>query len=120
MTMAPSGVDPRPKIEQDQIVGVRCQACGHPSAAADLRCRRCLGEVRPDRFGPGGVVWAAATVHLAIDHRQPPFTLASVDLDGGPRVLTLVDGDHAPEIGTRVAIVGERHGDVMVRVTADG
>lgn len=65
-------------------------------------------------------MWAAATVHLAIDHRQPPFTLAYVDLDAGPRVLTLVDGSEAPSVGTRMTIVGSQAGDILVREVVDG
>lgn len=118
--MVPSGVDPRPTIIGNRIEGVRCNECGHVSAAHDPRCRRCLSAVEPARFGPDGVVWAAATVHLAVDHRRPPFTLAYVDLDGGPRVLALVDAADTPAVGTRVSIVDERDGDVLVRVMSDG
>ncbi len=56
-----------------------------------------------ERFGPGGIVWSSADVHLAVGHREPPFTLAQVDLDDGPRVLV-----------TRVRIVGTDDGDVVV------
>ena len=119
MALSPPGVDPRPTIDGVRVVGVRCGACGHVSAQPDHRCRRCLSEVAPARFGPDGSVWAAATVHLAVDHRTPPFTLAYVDLDGGPRVLTLIDGAGALPVGTRVTIVGDRDGDIVVREVAD-
>ena len=119
MTLAPAGPDPRPKLEDGRVVGVGCDACGHTSASIDRRCRRCAGSVRPARFGPDGAVWASAAVHLAVDHREPPFTLAYVDLDDGPRILTLVDTGAELDAGTRVRIAGAVAGDIVVGVIAD-
>ena len=120
MTLAPSGADPRPTVDGRRVVGVRCAACGHVAASPDRRCRRCSAAVDPDHFSPDGVVWAAATVHLAVDHRRPPFILAYVDLDHGPRILTLVEGEIEPDVGTRVSIVGQQAGDVVVTAVGHG
>lgn len=112
--MSPSAarLDPRPPVEADRIVGVRCTSCAHPSAAMDERCRRCGGGVAHDRFGPLGSLWAVADVHLRVGHRSPPFTLAYVDIDDGPRVLATVRGPVPDD--DRVVIVGSDEGDIVV------
>jgi uncharacterized OB-fold protein len=51
--------------------------------------------------------------------RAAPYTLAYVDLDDGPRVLTYVVGgaELAPQIGERVRMVElTDHGDPQVEV----
>jgi uncharacterized OB-fold protein len=111
--------DPRPTVDGQQLVGVQCEQCGRPSAFPDTWCRRCQGPVRPARFGPGGTVWASATIHLPVDHREPPFTVAYVDLDRGPRVLTLVKGADSLSPETRVRLVGELQGDLVVEEATD-
>lgn len=42
-------------------------------------------------FGPEGTVWATTTIHVASGDRAAPYTLAYVDLDGGPRILAHVE-----------------------------
>lgn len=71
------------------------------------------------RFGPAGTVWAATTQHIAVPGREPPVTLAYVDLDDGPRVLAHVADSDAgpPPPGADARIVGvTRHGDPLVEV----
>lgn len=96
------------------MLGSRCVDCERPDAWERERCPTCLGRCVPERFGPGGVVWSSADVHLRVGHREPPFTLAQVDLDGGPRVLATLQpgGELAP--GTRVEVIGVVEGDVVV------
>jgi len=57
---------------------------------------------------------------LAVEHRKPPFTIAYVDLDRGPRVLSLVKGEHSLSPETRVRLVGELEGDLLVEEVPDG
>lgn len=111
--------DPRPTVDGQHISGVQCEECGRASAFVDARCRRCQGAVRAAQFGLGGTVWASTTVHLTVDHREPPFTVAYVDLDNGPRVLALVSGEQSVPPHTRVNLVGEVQGDLLVEVAAD-
>ena len=111
--------DPRPTLEGDQLAGVQCERCGRPSAFLDGRCRRCQGSVRRAHFGPEGTVWASTTVYMTVDHREPPFTIAYVDLDNGPRVLTLVDSERSLSPETRVHLVGELRGDLLVEEVTD-
>lgn len=98
--------DPRSAVvERDGAVwlaGVRCRRCAYPVAGARPRCPVCGGPVAAAEFGPEGTVWAATVVHVAVPGRTPPYGLAYVDLDDGPRVLA-----HAPErtaVGIRVRL----------------
>lgn len=69
------------------------------------------------RFGPEGVVWSATVVRVPLPGRAPPYGLAYVDLDDGPRVLAHVQGETVP-IGARVRLRGvTRHGDPEVTTT---
>ena len=98
-------IDPRPVISGDTLSGARCAACGHPHALRVARCTRCrAAALEPATFGPNGTVWSTTTLHVASGGRSAPYTLAYVDLDGGPRVLGHVD---APvEVGARVKLAG--------------
>lgn len=67
-------------------------------------------------FGPAGTVWSVTTIHVPSGDRDAPYTLAYVDLDDGPRVLTHVsDGVAAPAVSGRVTLTGRTpHGDPEV------
>lgn len=121
MTTTP---DPRPRLVQDVgegapgVVGTRCSACGHPSLWSAPRCQRCGGTVAAAVFGPLGVVWSSTVVRVPVPGRTPPYALAYVDLDGGPRVLAHVaDLDERVAPGSRVRVSGTTgDGDVVVEV----
>ncbi|MDP9821903.1 Zn-ribbon domain-containing OB-fold protein [Nocardioides massiliensis] len=114
--------DPRPRVELSdppRIVGVTCTRCSHPMPTPRPACAVCRGPVAEARFGPDGVVWSATVVRIAVGDRTPPYALAYVDLDGGPRVLAHVDGqESAPPVGSRVRLVAPTAGDVTVEVVA--
>jgi uncharacterized protein len=115
---APAIVDPRPRVGADQagaivVIGCRCEACRHPLAVEAPWCPVCRGPLGPAAFGPGGTVWAHTTVRVAVADREPPYTLAYVDLDDGPRILARVDGQ--PAVGGRVQVAGTTpEGDPLV------
>lgn len=98
------------------VAGTRCGACGHPSLWSTPRCPVCGGATAPAVFGPGGTVWSSTVVRVAVPGRTPPYTLAYVDLDDGPRLLAHVAGSTerlAP--GARVRVAGSTaDGDVLV------
>lgn len=51
-----------------------------------------------------GVVYSLTTVRIpVVDELKPPYMLALVDLDEGPRLLTNIEGGHA-SIGDRVIL----------------
>lgn len=115
--------DPRPRVTRTdadpRLLGQRCVGCGYRTAAPRPRCPECRSGLEDTSFGPGGVVWAATVVRIPVPGRTPPYTLAYVDLDGGPRVLAHVAGAAArPDVGARVRLVDARDGDVTVEVVA--
>jgi len=100
--------DPRPRIVvapdgTGRVAGVRCQACAEPVAYPWPACPECGGPVVAAEFGPDGVVWSATVVRIPVADRTPPYALAYVDLDDGPRVLAHLD-DVAPAVGARVRL----------------
>ncbi|MCR8898070.1 OB-fold domain-containing protein [Gordonia sp. GONU] len=86
------------------VVGSRCTRCKRAIAYQWPRCPGCAGEVHPETFCGTGVVWSQTTINIAIGDHVPPYTVAYVDLDNGPRVLAHVAGS-AVNIGTRVRLV---------------
>lgn len=101
-------------IVDAKVLGSHCASCGHVAARQYGRCERCLATTSPRPFGPGGTVWSSTTVHLRIGDLAPPFVLAYVDIDDGPRILArVVDGVEVPA-GSAVRITGAEDGDVLV------
>jgi uncharacterized OB-fold protein len=104
--------DPRPRVVAEAtggslVEGRRCTSCGEVTAFAWPACPACAGPVEPARFGPEGTVWSATVVRIPTPGRTPPYGLAYVDLDDGPRVLAHIGGAHTAEavpIGTRVRL----------------
>lgn len=114
--------DPRPQIDagaEPAVLGTQCTVCGHPLAFAHKRCVACGGPVESARYGPAGTVWAATVVRIPVGDRVPPYSLAYVDLDNGPRILAHVVADGpeavAPSVGDPVRLCGvTATGDPMV------
>ncbi len=108
-TTVPAGIDPRPRvvIREDGaavVAGVRCTSCGHPVAFVRPRCPACRGPVEPAQFGPEGTAWSSTVVRIPVPGREPPYALAYLDLDDGPRVLAHLPGEHAVPVGTRLRL----------------
>lgn len=119
--------DPRPRVADNgdagaAVVGVRCTACGYPVAFARPACPVCAGPVAEQHFGPAGTVFASTVVRIPVGERTPPYGLAYVDLDDGPRVLAATPsgpdgGTTSIPVGTRVRLVGVgQAGDPLVEV----
>jgi uncharacterized protein len=116
--------DPRPVFADGAVAGLRCTACRYPVAQQGiLWCPACYGAVEPARFAPTGAAWSSTVVQIPVGTRRPPFGLAYLDLDDGPRVLVhLDDGPRvlvhlaSPEIlplGARLRITGLDDGDLL-------
>jgi hypothetical protein len=120
----PSTVDPRPRVSQGgdglrRVAGRRCSSCGAVAAFAWPRCPQCGGEVEHADFGPLGTVWSSTVVRIPVPGRTPPYALAYVDLDDGPRVLAHVAGpaEEPVAIGSRIRLAPPSpDGDVVVEV----
>ncbi|WP_245548583.1 Zn-ribbon domain-containing OB-fold protein [Gordonia namibiensis] len=61
--------------------------------------------MHPEDFVGIGVVWSRTTIHIAVGDHVPPYTVAYVDLDNGPRVLAQASGETV-DVGARVRLVG--------------
>lgn len=113
--------DSRPQVREADgihlIAGYACSQCGHPLAVAGAWCPECQSDIEPKKFGPLGTVWSSTVFRVPLPDRTPPWVLAWVDLDGGPRILAHVEGDaERVAIGSRVELVGETvQGDPLVR-----
>ncbi len=103
--------DPRPHLASGQIpriLGARCGACGYPTFHKLLRCPLCGSTMLDAQFGPGATVFSSTIVRIPIPGHEPPYALAYVDLDEGPRILThITDHDRVLAPGERVMLVGE-------------
>lgn len=108
--------DPRPQVQGQQLIGVRCTRCGYTTAPAAPWCPACQSrEQQPALFGPLGTVWSSTLVHIPVGRWKPPYALAYVDLDEGPRVLAHLQSPASLRVGTRVRIVGgDEGGDLIV------
>ena len=117
---APEQLDPRvatlPTGDGTVVAGSRCGACDYVMAFGRLRCPRCAGSVVDAEFGPAGTVWASTVVRVPVHGRTPPYALAYVDLDDGPRVLAHVAEVPGPlPVGTRVRLEERtQDGDLQV------
>jgi uncharacterized OB-fold protein len=94
MTDSPSAIDPRPRVTRDAgrfvVGGVRCGSCGYPTTEPVERCPVCGAATGPAVFGPSGTVFSATVLRVPVPGRAPPYGLAYVDLDDGPRILAHV------------------------------
>jgi uncharacterized OB-fold protein len=101
--------DPRPRATGDgtsvTIAGWRCTACGYPMAQQVTVCMVCRGPVEETTFATEGEVWASTCLRVRVPGHQPPFAVAYVVLDGGPRVLVHTGGDQPLPPGTRARVV---------------
>lgn len=107
-----TALDPRPKLSNDSgkvtIAGVECLVCRYVAAFSRPLCPLCGGEVADRNFGPGATVWSSTVVRVPTPDRLPPYGLAYVDLDDGPRILAHVhDRREEPlHVGDRIVLRG--------------
>lgn len=100
--------------EGARVPGLRCTGCGHPTAFWAPCCPVCRGEVKPAAFGPRGTVWSSTVVRVPVAGLEPPYGLAYVDLDDGPRVLVRTIAPSPPP-GAQVLITSVEGDSVQGR-----
>ncbi|WP_255411489.1 Zn-ribbon domain-containing OB-fold protein [Georgenia sp. SYP-B2076] len=103
--------EPRPATAVDaggqvRLAGWRCTRCVHPLALRAPWCPLCRGDLREHDFGPHGTVWSSTVVRVPLPGREPPYALAYVDLDDGPRVLGHLSSPHRLPVGAAVTLRG--------------
>ena len=86
------------------LVVSRCAACGYVAAGELPACPLCGADVSPAHSGPRGKVWASTVVRIPVPGREPPYGLAYVDLEDGPRILAHTPGDAALPVGSNVEL----------------
>lgn len=106
--------DSRPVLDDGAVLGARCTACRYPAAQRGIPwCPVCYGTVEPERFVGTGTVWSSIVVAIPVGERRPPFGLAYLDLDDGPRVLVHLAEPQRLRAGTRARITGTDRGDLV-------
>jgi uncharacterized OB-fold protein len=122
---AATAPDPRSHVVHDadgsaRIAGSRCTECGYPAAERLDRCPVCRATTQHAEFGPAGTVFAATVLRVPVPGRTPPYGLAYVDLDEGPRILAHVaTDDRALFPFERVRLAGTTaDGDPLVELAA--
>lgn len=88
-----------------RLVLQRCTACGTFQHYPRPFCLTCQSDAVDWVEAAGsGTVYSVATMRVpVVDDLPPPYQIALVDLDEGPRLLTSIDGG-AARIGDRVTV----------------
>jgi uncharacterized OB-fold protein len=94
----------QPVLDDGEVLGARCTLCARPVAPVTARCPACGGVMAPERFPGRGAVWASTLIHIRVGDLVPPYALAYVDLDGGPRVLARPRRASSLPVGHRVRL----------------
>jgi uncharacterized OB-fold protein len=95
----------RPQLVDGAITGARCERCGYAVAPTTARCPDCGGPMAHGvRFASRGRVWSSTVIHIGIGRRVPPTGYAYVDLEAGPRVLSLFTGTVPLAVGSSVQL----------------
>ena len=109
--------DSRPVFDGAAVLGVRCTTCRYPAAQTGIPwCPVCYGPVEPARFAPTGAAWSSTLVAIPVGTRRPPFALAYLNLDDGPRVLVHLAEPAVVPIGARLRITATDAGDLVAQV----
>jgi uncharacterized OB-fold protein len=77
-------------------------------------CMVCRGEVAEDVFSNDGEVWASTCLRVRVPGHEPPFAVAYLVLDGGPRILVHTPGDQPLPTGSRARVVEVTAGGDLV------
>jgi uncharacterized OB-fold protein len=103
-----SRLDPRPPVEVSgdvvTLLASSCASCGYVAAGEVPACPACGAEVSRASCGPRGSVWASTVVRIPVPGREPPYGLAYVDIEDGPRILAHTPGDAALPVGSSVEL----------------
>jgi uncharacterized protein len=98
---------------EHRLVVQRCSGCGRHQFYPRPFCLSCEATTLEWVEAAGtGTIYSVTTVRVpVIDDLKPPYLLALVDLDEGPRLLTNIEGDGA-SIGDRVRIAWRSRGNL--------
>ncbi|TWH14928.1 hypothetical protein L618_003500000120 [Rhodococcus rhodochrous J45] len=106
--------DPRPIFDGEAVLGTRCTECRYPTAQQGLPwCPVCYAAMDGAHFARTGKVWSSTVVAIPVGAHRPPFGLAYLDLDDGPRVLVHLAEPAVLELGARLEITGTDDGNLV-------
>lgn len=90
---------------EHRFVIQRCGDCGAHQLYARPFCLSCESDALSwVEAGGGGTIYSVTAVHLAVrPELEPPYDVALVELDEGPRVLSVLAAGEA-RIGDRVRL----------------
>jgi uncharacterized protein len=110
---------------EHRLLVQRCRPCGTHQFYPRPFCLSCLAE-DPEWVEASGhaTVYSKTTVRIpVIPEMTPPYVVAVVTLDEGPRLTTNLIGDE-PEIGDRVTVTWRERADLpplpVFRLADDG
>lgn len=91
----------------------KCKSCGHHQFYPRPFCLSCEAtSLAWAEVSGSGTIYSLTTIRLPVtDELPPPYLLALVDLDEGPRLLTNIEGEKA-SIGDRVQVAWRARGDL--------
>jgi uncharacterized OB-fold protein len=103
---------------EHRLLVQRCAGCGHHQFYPRPFCLACSSRrIAWQQVTGRGWVYSLTTVRIPVHpDLPPPYVVALVDLDEGPRLLTNLAGECA--IGDRVRVHWERRDDLVVPVFA--
>lgn len=117
--------DPRPAVAMLSsgwaVVGTRCPHCRYPAIDPFPRCPDCGKETEATAFRATGTVFSSTVVRVPIPGRTPPYGVAYLDLDDGPRIVAHVAGttERVIAVGSRAQVIGvNQSGDVLIEEVA--
>ena len=94
-------------LRRHRVVLQRCEACGRPRFPPMPSCPWCASRRVVTFEATGrGAIYSFATAHQPVSpgYSGPvPYTVATVELEDGPRVLGRVDPPEGARIGAAVA-----------------
>lgn len=96
-----------------RLVVQRCKSCGHHQFYPRPFCLSCEATSLEWVEAKGsGTIYSLTTIRLPVtEELPPPYLLALVDLDEGPRLLTNIEGETAA-IGDRVHLGWRARGEL--------
>ena len=94
---------------EGRLIIQRCGACGHHQFYPRPLCLECESPAMDWVEAAGdGTIYSMTTVHIAVSPDfEPPYIVALVELDEGPRLLSLLVDDGG-ELLTGGAAIGDR------------
>ena len=92
------------------LAGARCPVCGQQ--ACPPRLAHCGRPMEPVELAPRGRVESFSDVHIAPAELRPPYRIAYVRLEAGPRVVARLAGPLASSLDPTGALVALEVGPV--------